>query len=221
MQKIKIFFKILAECFGGWGALMSGFLTLPSTIFGFWKKGYEGWFFIALAFICLWVLVIKTAWKNYQILYVQNPEKKQLLLDKMVDFIKSSKDNISKSKEFRSLTEDYMDLMEGTESIGAFVKFSNEIRTDEDLNWLCEEFKNSGYKDPFENLETWGGNLISSRRISVLRAARLSSIEILTESQMISFLSTDWKYSDEWKDNASRRVMDFLNSPTDKKQNEP
>lgn len=65
--------KILVSICGGWWSLMSGAVSIPFAFIALLSHGHEKRYFALLAFCALWVLAIRTAWKNYQI---ANPKEK-------------------------------------------------------------------------------------------------------------------------------------------------
>jgi hypothetical protein len=70
VSKICKFAKLLASIVGGWWSLMSGALSIPIAVLAIYFGGSPGFWLAVLAFAALWVIVIRTAWKNHQLMEV-------------------------------------------------------------------------------------------------------------------------------------------------------
>jgi hypothetical protein len=60
----KLFSLLKAIC-GGWWSLMSGAISIPLAFLAVIFGGKAGFWFGVLAFVALWVLAIRLAWRNY------------------------------------------------------------------------------------------------------------------------------------------------------------
>jgi len=182
---------------------MSGAISIPFAFGAFFSNGHQKRNFAGLAFVALWVFAIGVARKNYQILEVQKPKKDRAMLTEMIDLIRydSSQSPVinvcgGNSKQF--------------DPIGALIKFSNDIQTEDHLKWFCDEFENNGYKHPFENFEPFTEDLLQGQWLTALREARLAQQEIKTEQEALQFLATEWRGKKIWPDktlNAAERTQ--------------
>jgi hypothetical protein len=68
VSKIYKFAALLASLVGGWWSLMSGAISIPIAVLAIYFGGSPGFWLAVLAFAALWVIVIRTAWKNYQMM---------------------------------------------------------------------------------------------------------------------------------------------------------
>lgn len=66
---------------------MSGALSIPFALAAFQFEGHERRLFAILAFCALWVLTIRLAWKNYQIMMIDAPQKRNAIFTAMVDAV--------------------------------------------------------------------------------------------------------------------------------------
>ncbi|MGA3283417.1 MAG: hypothetical protein ABSD57_03015 [Verrucomicrobiota bacterium] len=211
MSTIPRWVRFLAEIVGGWGSLMSGAISIPFAFLAIALGGKAGTWFAVLAFVTLWVFVIRTAWKNYQILAIQNPEKKRVLFAKMVDFLKSSNEQDDRAGRTHSFTTyDYAHIVERSGSIGALIKFVDEIHTEEDLKRLCDEFEKHGFGLPFADLDERSENLVKGRWLPVLMEARYAQREIKSASEFISFLATGWSDREKWTEATNKFALKML-----------
>jgi len=72
-QIIKIA-KLLVQVCGGWLSLMSGAISIPLAFVALFTEAHPKRYFAMLAFAALWVIVIRTAWKNYQLMEANKKE---------------------------------------------------------------------------------------------------------------------------------------------------
>ena len=179
---------------------MSGALSIPFALAALLAHGLEKTIFAVLAYCALWVFAFRVAWKNYEILAVRNPAEKAALLTKMVDLIKSSKEHDQTTRSPASFTTyDYARAIQPDESIGALIRFADEIPTEEDREWLCHELEKLGYKPPLKNFRPVLEDELKGQWLPVLREARLRPDEIKKETQFLAFLCTTWSAKEKWK----------------------
>jgi hypothetical protein len=190
--KILNFARLLASICGGWWSLMSGAISIPFTFMALLTNGHPKKYFALLAFVALWVIVVRTTWKNYQILSIQRPEKNRALLATMVDHIKSQK-HVSSG----DMMKDYWKSLQPVDSIGAVIKFSDEIQTEDELKWFCDEFAKLEYAHPLKNFQPVLED--GFQWLPVLREAKLKQREIRTEIQFLQFLAINWSGKEKWK----------------------
>lgn len=139
---------------------------------------------------------------------IHNPLAKRALLTKMVDFAKSSKPHEEPSAHRPSFTTyDYAHLLKGRESIGAVIKFADDIETEEDLEWLCKKFEELGYKAPLAAFKQILDREAKVEWLEILKEARLSPQEIMTETQFLSFLAVNWTGKEKWR-HAQARIQE-------------
>jgi hypothetical protein len=65
-----------------------------------------------------------------------------------------------------------------TQPIGALIKFANDIRSEAELEWFCDEFEKNNHGRPSEWLELHAGAFFKGRLLPVLIEARHSPQEI-------------------------------------------
>jgi hypothetical protein len=197
--------RVLAQIVGGWWSLMSGAISIPFGFVALLTQGRERLLFAVLAYSSLWVVAIRATWANHQILVVQKPRRRRELLAKMVDFAKLSKEHEDPSAQRRSFTTyDYAHLLKGPESIGAIIKFAEEIETEQDLEWFCRQFEEAGYKAPLEPFKTILEAELKEPWLEVIREARLTPHEVKTEAQFLSFLAVSWSGKEKWRQAQAR-----------------
>ena len=63
--------KILASIVGGWLSLMSGAISVPIALVAIYIHGTAGFWLAVTAFAALWFIVIRTSWKNYQLIKIR------------------------------------------------------------------------------------------------------------------------------------------------------
>jgi hypothetical protein len=145
--------------------------------------------------------VIGIAWRNYQILAVQNPQKRDALLATMVDFIKTSRMRFLKEKSLGCSfsMEAYLEDIKPADSIGALIKYADQVQTEKDLEWFCGKFAELGYKPPLEHFKPILDEELKGQWLPVLREAKLKMEEIRTESEFLSFLGLKWSDKEKWK----------------------
>ena len=71
MEKTIKIAKLLVQICGGWLSLMSGAVSIPIAVLAIWCGGTGGFWLAVLAFVALWIIVIRTAWSNYQMIEIQ------------------------------------------------------------------------------------------------------------------------------------------------------
>jgi hypothetical protein len=62
---------ILVKIVGGWLSLMSGAISVIITAFALYFGGSEGFKLAIAAFVALWFIVIRTSWKNFQLVKIR------------------------------------------------------------------------------------------------------------------------------------------------------
>ncbi len=67
MSKIKKWAEILTSTVGGWWTLMSGATSIPFALLALICGGKPGVWFAILAYVALWVMVIRMAYANYKL----------------------------------------------------------------------------------------------------------------------------------------------------------
>jgi len=92
------------------------------------------------------------------------------------------------------------------ESIGALVTFSNDIRSESELEWLCSEFEMHEHGHPFELFELHTGDFFKGQRLLILRDARHTPREIKTTTNFVDFLTTGWSKKEQWKEAQERQA---------------
>ena len=191
-NKVLQYLKLSVEVCGGWWSAMSGTISIPFAFVALFTEGHPRKYFTFLAFGALLYFAIRVAWKNYQVLVIQKPERNRALLAKMVDDIRSQKPVRNGDP-----INDYCRRLQPVDPTGALIKFSNEIQTEDDLELFCREFVKLGYLSPFKNFEPQLGNELEW--LPVLREARLSQHEIKNEGQLLQFLAFKWTGKEKWK----------------------
>src|SRR5207248_6015048 len=88
------------------------------------------------------------------------------------------------------------DLSGKYDSIGALIKFSEELQTEEDVVWVCGQLKVGGHDHPFGLLELTSNNAMSGRWLNFLQEARASSVDIKRFSSAVSFAAKQWSQKD-------------------------
>lgn len=74
MFKVPKWARLLASIVGGWWSLMSGAISIPFAFAALFSEGHPRRYFALLAFVALWVFVIRVVWKNYQMLEANKRE---------------------------------------------------------------------------------------------------------------------------------------------------
>lgn len=110
----------------------------------------------------------------------------------MVDYIKSQKPVNSGNR-----AQDYYKSCQPVQTIGALIKFSNEIKTEDELKWLCDTFAQPEYVHPLKNFKRVLEN--EFQWLPVLQEARHKPQEIKTEVQFLDFLASSWSGKEKWK----------------------
>jgi hypothetical protein len=85
-------------------------------------------------------------------------------------------------------------------AIGALIEFSNDIRTECELEYFCREFEKLEWGHPFELFELHAGGFLKGRRLLLLQEARNKPQEIKTSTQFIDFLATGWSEKEKWRE---------------------
>lgn len=198
--KLLTVWKLLVSTCGGWWSIMSGALSIPFAFVALFVQGRERTIFAVLGFCALWIFALRLAWKNYEISTVQNRERKATLFTRMVDWVKSSSAKDQNTRRPSSFTTyDYMHIMQPGETIGALIKYVNEIKTEDELEWICQQFEKHGYKAPLKNFQPILDAELQGQWLPVLQEARLRPDEIQNETQFLSFLSLTWSGKEKWK----------------------
>ena len=110
----------------------------------------------------------------------------------MVDYILSQKPASS-----GDINKDFYKSCQPVETIGALIKFSHEIQTEDELRWHCNKFGKLGYRHPFLNFQPVLGD--GFQWLPVLREARHKPQDIKTEVQLLDFLAVNWSGREKWK----------------------
>jgi hypothetical protein len=197
--KIVQFVKLLVEVCGGWWSAMSGAISIPLAFVALLTNWHPKLYFAVLAFVGLFYTTIRLAWKNYQLLAIEKPARNRALLIKITDDIRGRRE--ARTGDF---VKDYCRDMQPPNPIGALVKFSDEIQTEADLQWLCAELVKSRYESPFERFESVLGN--SQMWLPILREARSNLTKITDEAQFLQFLALNWTGKEKWKQGQERLV---------------
>jgi hypothetical protein len=191
--------KVLIEVCGGWWSAMSGVVSIPLALLGFIFGGTPGHWFVLLAFVGLWCFAARVWWKNYQIIIIQKPERDRELFTKIVDFIKSSQERDQAQERPSYTTYDYSRMMKPAESIGALIKFIDQVQNERDLEWLCCKLEESGYQPPLKTFKQILDSEINQQWLPVLTEARVAPQEIKTEANFLTFLALNWTGKEKWR----------------------
>ena len=176
------------------GGLVAAVLAIY-CVFGHPLYAWLAWLFVAL-------FLFSAAFSAWRDEHQKNKSKaKQELFTKMVDLIK---EDAAAGWPIRPTRFD---------SIGALIQFSNEIQTEGELYWYCDEFLKHGYKRPLYDFETWAAELFKGNWLPVLREARHRQNEITNQVTFLSFLANEWSHKDEWSKLKNRRILEKMDEP--------
>ena len=89
-------------------------------------------------------------------------------------------------------------LPERFDSLGALVKYSDELNTEGDVNWICDALKLGGHEHPFEILDQVSNNAFLGQRLQFLQEARGSKLDIKRVSSAISFALKTWSQRERY-----------------------
>ena len=99
------------------------------------------------------------------------------------------------------------------ESIGALIAYSEEIESENEVEWFCDELVKHHYGHPFEVTELYMEDFMRGQRLSVLREASLNEGKIKSQSHFLFFLNSNWSGQEKWKEGVkktSERIMQSL-----------
>ncbi len=89
-------------------------------------------------------------------------------------------------------------LPERFDSLGALVKYSDELNTERDVNWICDALKLGGHEHPFQILDKVSNKAFLGRRLQFLQEARGSKLDIKRASSAISFALKTWSQKERY-----------------------
>lgn len=182
---------------------MAVFITFPQWLAGTWSLFSSTPLFVRLKsmgltmpqFSLYWVTIplglVFIAYIALQSFFHKRNELRKMFTA-MVDGLKAEKPAAS-----GDMAKDYYRSLQPINPIGELIKNSNAIRSERELNWLCEEFERLEYAPPLKDFKPVLGS--SFRWLPVLREARHKPQEIKTPVQFLDFLATSWSEKEVWK----------------------
>lgn len=146
----------LRQLFSHWIA-SAGCATIAvlQLVYGLWHRDWPpifSWVLLSACFI--WASFL--TWRDEH--GVISNDSRRRTLYKVRDLISESKHKAS----------------EKYDSIGALIKFSDELHAEEDTIWVCEQLKAGGHDHPFAVLELTSNNALRGRWLNFLQEARAS-----------------------------------------------
>ena len=97
-----------------------------------------------------------------------------------------------KLTEIIDLIRSETDFEKRYDSIGALIKHANDLNTEDEVKWYCEQLVKHGYKHPFEWLEAQAGDAFNGKWLLFLREARLNPIPIRLEIVAWGFATKEY-----------------------------
>jgi len=109
-------------------------------------------------------------------------------------------DNIKSQSTYSTgdMARDYFRMLQPINPLGELIRRSNEIESETNLNWFCDEFERLDYAPPLKNFKSVLGD--NFHWLPVLREARHKPREIKTQAEFLDFLATEWSQKEIWKD---------------------
>lgn len=169
-----------------WGAI--AVIAILAAIIRFLQHAPLWQVFIAVIAICICVYFLVSAIQKFRNKKFLPDDRSRKNFTGMVDLIKSDKPSAGYFGQ--SLTE----------PIGALIKFSNEIRSENELEWFCDEFEKHNHGRPSDWIELNAGGFLKGQLLPVLKEARHIPREIKTDVQFLDFLAITWSGKDKWKE---------------------
>ena len=96
------------------------------------------------------------------------------------------------------LQESKNDSTKKYEPIGALIRFSDELRSEDDVIWVCKQLELGGHQHPFGLLELTSNNALDGLWLSFLQEARAASLDIKRFSSAVSFAAKNWSHKDRY-----------------------
>lgn len=123
----------------------------------------------------------------------QPDERSRELFTAIVEYVRSQKQPV-----FGDPNRNYYWACQKVNPIAGLIYFSDRMRTEGELNWLCNEFERHGYTSALKVFQS----VLDDEHVqwlSVLKEARHTPQEIKTETQFLDFLVTKWSGNEKWK----------------------
>lgn len=84
------------------------------------------------------------------------------------------------------------------DSFGALLRYSEELRTEEDVVWVCSQLREKGHDHPFGLLELTSKNALAGHWLNFLQEARASSLTIKRIPPVFQFAAKQWSKKDTY-----------------------
>jgi hypothetical protein len=178
-----------------WGATMSGWLSVPFAILAL--SGLPGRpLYAVLAYVALLAMVFS----------------QRATITRLEDLISTRAGSEEERREahsakLRATLYKIRDLIQETkhepttdkhDSLGALIKFADELESEEDVVWICDQLKARGHEHPFGLLELTSNSALAGYWLSFLQEARASSLAVRTVISAFSFAGKQWSHKDRY-----------------------
>ena len=162
-----------------WDFIKLGWTMIPGALVGFWSWLRTGKLWqVGGLFLVVCIVVFVIWW-----LVLRSKGQNRKLLIQIVDLIRS----------------------ETYEPIGAMVKFSDQIGTERQTKWLCDELVKHKYEHPFSQLDHYSQNALQGKWLKFLQEARLRKNEVKSFINAYDFACTKWSGSEEFRKGIDKR----------------
>jgi len=99
-------------------------------------------------------------------------------------------------KDRRRLLEEAVDLLnnkpEGLDSLGAVIRLSDKFRSEEDVEWVCQQLDERDHLNPFGVLGASFEPGFDGKRLKFLQDARVAPGPIRSISEAMSYVQFTW-----------------------------
>ena len=99
-------------------------------------------------------------------------------------------------KHRRRILEEVVQLVndkpEEVDSLGAVIRLSDNFRSEEDVEWVCQQLDESGHIDPFGVLGASFEQGFDGKRLKCLQDARVVPGQIYSISNAMTYVASTW-----------------------------
>lgn len=84
------------------------------------------------------------------------------------------------------------------DSFGALLSFSEALRSENEVIWICEQLQSGGHRHPFGFLDLTSHNALKGKWLTFLQEARASNLNITEVPGAIWFAAKQWSRKEEY-----------------------
>jgi hypothetical protein len=130
-----------------------------------------------------------------EISVLKNCQDRRALLKKIIEAIKKGRESLIVGIPGRSGPTC---ITGPIDSIGGLIAFAEDIKNEDEVEWLCQELVKHGFDHPFTYTDLYCNDFMLGHRLPVLREAGLNEQRPLYGELFVRFLKERWSEKEKW-----------------------